>query len=220
MNRTAFSIVNSRVAFLAGGPGGAEAVPAGGRPDPGALLRQAQGGDAEAFAAVFETHRPLLYRIACRIVGADDADDVVMDTYLKAWRSIPSFRGAASLRTWLCRAVRNTALDRLRWRARRPASSPEPGGDDGGVGIEGVADSRERAPDRQAITEETGRAVAAAVAELSQEHRLALLLREVDGLSYREVAAATGSNVGTVMSRLFYARRRVRRILEAQGVTP
>ena len=220
MNKTATIGVNTFDPEQASASAPQESAAAAAESSPGACLRRAQGGDSEAFAALFEVHRPLLYRIAQRIVGPDDADDVVMDTYLKAWRALPAFRGTASLRTWLCRAVRNTALDHLRWRARRPAQTMVQEESQGAVGIDAVADGRQPAPDRQAQLSELGQVLAVAVHELSEEHRLTLLLREVDGLSYREVAAATGVNLGTVMSRLFYARRRLRHTLEAQGVTP
>jgi len=186
------------------------------------LLDRARQGDVEAFAAVFEQFRPLLHRIACRLVGADDGEDVVMDTYLKVWKAIPRFRGNDALRSWLCTATRNCALDYLR---RRRRESERVVHDDGGADdetpiLERVADVRAETADRRAERLDVGGQLARALRELSHEHRSTLLLREVDGLSYKEVAAATGVNIGTVMSRLFYAKHRLRKILRQQEIAP
>jgi RNA polymerase sigma-70 factor (ECF subfamily) len=179
------------------------------------LLDRARQGDVEAFAAVFEQFRPLLHRIACRLVGVDDGEDVVMDTYLKAWKAIPRFRGDAALRSWLCTATRNCALDYLRRRRRDDERlvHDAPDGDDETPLLERLADPQAEGSDRRAERVDVGGELAAALRELSADHRTTLLLREVDGLSYKEVAAATGVNIGTVMSRLFYAKHKLRNLL-------
>ena len=186
------------------------------------LLERARTGDVEAFAAVFEQYRPLLLRVACRLVGPDDGEDVVMDTYLKLWKAIPRFRGDLALRAWLCTATRNCALDYLRRRRREQERRVEDdGGDEGDTPIlERLADVRAEGSDRRAERLDLGSQLAAALRELSAEHRNTLLLREVDGLSYKEVAAATGANLGTVMSRLFYAKFKLRQMLRPQEAGP
>jgi RNA polymerase sigma-70 factor (ECF subfamily) len=88
-------------------------------PESAARLAAAGKGDMEAFAALFEELRPMVYEVACRLVGPSDADDVVMETYLKAWRAIPRFNRRAALKTWLYRVTYNCALDFLRSRQRR-----------------------------------------------------------------------------------------------------
>lgn len=185
------------------------------------LIRRAQTGDCEAFAAVFEQYRPLLYAIGCRMVGVDDADDAVMETYLKAWRSLPNFRGEAALKTWLVRVFRSCATDLLRKRGRREARTttawPE-GEDERESWIETLADERGPTPARQAELDDLGDHLHQALHELSAEHRATLLLREVDGLSYGDIAKATGVGMGTVMSRLFYAKRRLRQLLSKKGI--
>jgi RNA polymerase sigma-70 factor (ECF subfamily) len=154
------------------------------------------------------------------MVGPNDCDDVVMDTYLKVWRAIPEFRGAASLKTWLCKVLRNCALDYLRRRgrdlARRISESPE----DEQPALDRVPDSAAPGPAREAAAHDLGRALDSAMQQLSDDHRLALVLREVDGLSYKEIAAATDVSIGTVMSRLFYAKKRLKGILQTMEVTP
>jgi RNA polymerase sigma-70 factor (ECF subfamily) len=186
------------------------------------LLDRARHGDAEAFAAVFEQFRPLLHRVACRVVGVDDGEDVVMDTYIKAWKAIPRFRGDAALRTWLCTATRNCALDHLRRRRRDDERLVRDDGldEDETPLLDRVADPRAEGPDRRAERLDRGSEIAAALRQLSEEHRTALLLREVDGLSYKEIAAATGVGIGTVMSRLFYAKHRLRKLLRHKEVRP
>jgi RNA polymerase sigma-70 factor (ECF subfamily) len=186
------------------------------------LLDRARQGDAEAFATVFEQFRPLLHRIACRVAGVDDGEDVVMDTYLKAWKAIPRFRGDAALRSWLCTATRNCALDYLRRHRREDEKLVrDAGGTDGETPLlERLADPRAEASDQHAERLDVGDELAAALRQLSLEQRTTLLLREVDGLSYNEVAAATGVTIGTVMSRLFYAKHRLRRILQQKDIRP
>jgi RNA polymerase sigma-70 factor (ECF subfamily) len=177
------------------------------------LLDRARAGDAEAFASVFEALRPVVFAVACRLVGPDDANDVVMDAYLKAWQSLPGFRGGSSLRTWLYRITRNCALDRLRRRTRERAWVVH---DEEGGGPPDVPDPGEPGPDARLEQAEERTLVRTAMAQLSQEHRVALELRYADGLSYAELAAATGVSIGTVMSRLFHAKRRLSRIIRGE----
>ena len=178
------------------------------------LLAKARDGDVEAFATVFEEYRSLLHRIACRLVGPHECDDVVMDTYIKVWRSIPRFRGSASIKTWLCKAARNCSLDYLRRRSRQEARRVEPADDEPTPVVERIPDSAENQPDEIAVQHDLRAMIDRAVGRLADHHRTAFLLREVDGLSYNEIAGATGVSVGTVMSRLFHARRYLRGFLK------
>ena len=188
------------------------------------LTARARSGDVDAFAEIFEKHRLLVYRIACRLTGAQDADDVVMETYLKAWRALPSFRGEAALKTWLCRVARSCALDLLRRRtredARRAPASGDEAGDETGDPWSLIPDPAADAPDSRIQADELAGQIEQAMAQLSPEHRSVLVLREVDGLSYKELAAACGTGIGTVMSRLFYAKRKLRQVLLDMGVKP
>lgn len=174
----------------------------------------------EAFATVFEQHRPLMHSVAYRLVGGSDCDDVVMDSFLKAWRSLPGMRNLDAVRTWLCRMVRNTALDLLRKRRREQGHLVEDAPDEDGNGIlDRVADESAPTGGQEGERNELVGVLQQALDGLSDEHRAVILLREADGLSYKEIAAATGTSIGTVMSRLFYAKRKLRNLLAEQGVT-
>ncbi len=184
------------------------------------LLRQAQEGDMEAFATVFEQYRPLMNSVAYRLVGGDDCEDVVMDSFLKAWRSLPGIRNLDAVRTWLCRMVRNTALDLLRKRRREQVHLVEDVPDEDGSGIlDRIADEAAPTGGQEGERNELVGVLQQALSALSDEHRTVILLREADGLSYKEIAVATSASIGTVMSRLFYAKRKLRNLLAEQGVT-
>lgn len=185
------------------------------------LLAEAKNGNVDAFAELFESSRAKLHRVAYRLVGANDCDDVVMETYLKAWRSLKTFRGSAALSTWLCRIAHNCSLDFLRKRTREQGRlvtqfiDPET---DRTPMIERVSGRPSAEPDAAALRNDAKRIVAHGLQLLSDDHRVVLQLREIDGLSYKEIAAATGSSVGTVMSRLFYARRKLKKVLESENL--
>jgi len=179
------------------------------------LIRQAQRGDMDAFARLFEPLRPVVFAVACRLVGPDDAEDVTMDAFLKAWQAMPGFGRRSSIKTWLYRIARNCALDRLRAIDRRRERS-RPASDAGAGFLENLPDERQPGPDGIAVAEETVAQVRAALAKLPREHRVAMELRFMDGLSYAEIAAATGVSIGTVMSRLFNGKRKMHGILAAE----
>lgn len=186
------------------------------------LLQRARQGDVEAFAELFEAARPVVYAVACRLVGPTDAEDVVMDTYLKAWKALPAFSGRSILRTWLCRIAHHGAVDRLRAR-RREVDPSLPAGEDGldRTLLDTLPDPRQRPPWELADAADTGARIQQALESLSEEHRTTLMLRFSDGLSYAEIAAATGVSIGTVMSRLFNGRRRLMKRLKAtKGESP
>ena len=185
------------------------------------LVEAARGGDMNAFLELFEEARKTVYAVACRLVGPSDAEDVVMDTYLKAWKSMPGFAGRSAPRTWLCRIARNCAIDRIR--ARRIWVEPAPEREDGTAGatVADMADPRQRTPAELVAGAELAGEIKAAMDRLSPEHRIALTLRFSDGLSYGEIAAATGVSMGTVMSRLFNGRRKLMKIMnESEGGRP
>ena len=177
------------------------------------LLRQARDGDMEAFAALFEPLRAKLFAVACRLVGPSDADDVVMEAFLKAWRALPRFGGRATLSTWLCRIVHNQAMDMLRQRQRR--AGRELRGEDTEAVLTVTEDPAQPTAAAQAMRGETADIVREAVDELPDPHRSALMMRYADDLSYAEIAAASGVSIGTVMSRLFNAKRKLRQALDA-----
>lgn len=177
-----------------------------------ALLQEAKAGSVDAFAELFEALRPVLYGVAYRVVGPDDADDAVMETYLKAWRALPRFSERSSLKTWLFRIAHNCALDIIRGRSRRRERIlPEDEHDS--RGIADLEDKRQATPAELLARNEQAGVIRKAVERLDDRHRETLLLRFADGLSYAEIAAATDVSIGTVMSRLFNARRKLRRLM-------
>ncbi len=185
-------------------------------------LDRARAGDRDAFAELFEPYRPLVTRIAIRLVGPDASDDVVVDTCVKGWQALPRFEGTEALGRWWCRIVRNAALDELRRLRRReealPTQEPLATLEDDGLDdpLARVADPGAPSPAQLAERKELGELIERALAKLGEDHRTAILLREVDGLEYRQIAQATGVSIGTVMSRLFHARRRLRRLIEEE----
>jgi RNA polymerase sigma-70 factor (ECF subfamily) len=184
-------------------------------------LQRAQNGDAEAFAELFEPLRRLAYSVSVRFVGASEAEDVVMDAYLKAWQALPGFRGR-DLKSWLLRITRNTALDRIRRQARRPTVSLDAGRPSdsetnrSGAVTRDVEDENAITPDDRLARNEDIGGVKAALALLPELYRISLLLRYADGLSYSEIAVATDVAVGTVMSRLHNGKRRLKRLLNRE----
>ena len=179
----------------------------------GILTRKAQKGDMDAFSSLFENMRPMAFAIACRLVGPTDADDVVMETYLKAWKAIPRFGGHSSLKTWMYRIVHNCALDFIRSNSRKKEVPLVSNKMEGNVDID-LPDPSQLMPDEVLASSEDATRVRSALTYLSSEHRTALLLRFTDGLSYSEISAATGVSKGTVMSRLFNAKRKLRKVIE------
>ena len=180
------------------------------------LLDRARRGDARAFEQLaLEIERPL-YRHAARMLGHDDAEDCVQDALLSAWKSMASFEGT-SFRAWVFRIVTNRALDRLRSRKRRPELPLEPPSenDDSVSWAEPIATGPELADlaaDREALL-----VVEDALAMIPADQRAALLLRDVEGFAYEEIATITSTEIGTVKSRIHRGRLAVRNILIGRG---
>ncbi len=177
-----------------------------------ALMDKAKNGDVDAFAELFEPLREMVYAVAYRVVGPNDADDVVMETYLKAWQALPRFGGRASLKTWLYRITHNCAVDFVRKSSRRKERVLTAEEEEGRE--RQFADEKQPTPDEVLSQRETVQDVQAALKRLPDMHRITLELRYADGMSYSEIAAATGVSIGTVMSRIFNGKRKLRKILE------
>jgi RNA polymerase sigma-70 factor (ECF subfamily) len=179
------------------------------------LIERARSGDTRAFEDLARREERALYRHALRIVGTtSDAEDIVQDALFSAWRSIASFQGL-SFRAWLFRIATNRALDQLRSRKRRPELPLDPPDDDEVTWAEPVApgpDLAQIAGDREALA-----AVEAALEALPAEQRTALLLRDVEGFAYEEIAVITSVEIGTVKSRIHRGRLAVRNALISRG---
>jgi RNA polymerase sigma-70 factor (ECF subfamily) len=180
-----------------------------------ALIERARTGDGRAFEDLARREERALYRHAARIVGpGPDAEDVVQDAFLSAWKSIRSFEGT-SFRAWLFRIVTNRALDRIRAQKRRPELPLEPAVDEEAAWAEPAAPG----PDLAEIA--SGREMLVIVEEalkgIPEEQRAALLLRDVEGFAYEEIALMTNVEIGTVKSRIHRARVAVRNTLVLRG---
>lgn len=179
-------------------------------------LDRARSGDARAFDSLARAHERALYSHVARILGPGaDAEDVVQDALVSAWRSMRGFEGT-SFKAWLFRIARNRAIDVIRAQKRRAELPLDPPDDDGDPSwAEPVAGGPELTD--IAAGHEACAAVEAALARVPVEQRDALLLRDVEGFSYEEIAAITVSEIGTVKSRIHRARVTVRNELVTKG---
>lgn len=173
------------------------------------LIEQARAGDPSARDELFRRHFLVAYRVARRLLGHDqDALDAVQDGFLKAVRRLADFDGRCAFRTWLLRVVTNAAFDLGRRRRRRPAASLD----------EANAESHPHAlddadPSRHLQNQELRRRLDAALNRLSPAIRATFVLFAEAGLSYKEIADAQNVPLGTVMSRLHFARQKLQRTL-------
>ena len=182
-------------------------------PDDNSLVRNARRGDAQAFRALVERYQRRVYQLALGMVkDADEAMDITQETFVRVHRYLPSFKGESSFFTWTYRIATNLCLDA----ARRRGRSERVEMDESDAEIEAHMDPPSAAlagPQRAALNAELKAKIDDALASLSENHRAILLLREVEGLSYEELAQALGIRKGTVMSRLFHARLKMQRKL-------
>ena len=177
-----------------------------------ALVADAVAGDRDAFGALVRRHQTRIVNYAMAIVrDPAEAEDVAQETFIRAYRSLARFRGDSSFKTWLYTIATNAARTGLERRGRR--SRVEDGSLDDDAGPLAAADVP--AGDADAETALVRReAIDRALAALPPDLRVAVVLRDVEGLDYKEIAAATGAPIGTVESRIFRARRRLRPLLQ------
>jgi RNA polymerase sigma-70 factor (ECF subfamily) len=172
----------------------------------GDWVRLAQQGDRAAFGALVRKHQDRIYRYLLRLTGSrDEALELAQDAFFKAWQALPEWRPEAQFHTWLFRIASNAAMDLVR---RRKTVEFVP------LGEEHDAPAGEQGPEGQLASTQRVRALDRALQQLPPEQREALLLREVEGMSYGEIAAATGAAEGTVKSRLARAREALATLYE------
>jgi RNA polymerase sigma-70 factor (ECF subfamily) len=192
---------------------GAEVVPAAVAER--GLVDECRRGDPQAFARLVSLHEGMVFNLAARLLGdGEEARDVSQDVFLQVYRTLDRFQGRSTLKTWIYRIVVNHCRNRQRWwrRRRRAASLP----------LDELKASEEPrladgSPLEQLERRERAVAVQAALLSLSFDHRAVLLLREVEGLSCRQLSDALGIAEGTVKSRLSRAREELRERLAPQG---
>jgi RNA polymerase sigma-70 factor (ECF subfamily) len=168
------------------------------QPDESAVVDHARGGDSAAFAKLVVRYAPMVLSLALASTGSRlDAEDVVQETFLVAWVALPRFRGDAAFSTWLYGLARNRCADRARRAAVRPRLARH------------TADHPAEAASPDPERRKTALAILTAAARLPLPQRQAVLLRDVQGFSYEEVASIQDVSVGTVRSRIAAARRRI-----------
>lgn len=174
------------------------------------LVELAQRGDAGAFDALVRRYQHKVVKLVMRYVrDPAEAEDIAQEAFIKAYRALPRFRGDSAFYTWLYRIAINTAKNTLAARARSPIEYQldRPEGEDGPDLQSRMKDTA--TPEALAMTDEIRETVNAAIERLPEDLRTAIVLRELEGLSYEEIAAAMECPVGTVRSRIFRAREAI-----------
>jgi RNA polymerase sigma-70 factor (ECF subfamily) len=187
-----------------------------------AEVARARAGDEGAFQALVERHARAVFRLAYRMTGNEqDAEDVVQETFLKAYRRIAQYEDRAAFGSWLHRITANTAYDALRARARRREEAIAQPPDDPGSDPLDAFESEAPAPDRIALSDEIARRVRAAMARLSPQERAAFTLRHFEERPIREIAGMLDLDVSATKQSVFRAVRKLREALapfvEARG---
>lgn len=203
--------------MLTPGFGGGDTVPdtyADSQQQELAELQACRAGDMRAWESMVGRHQNALRCLAARLLGAAEADDIVQETFLRAFRSLASFRGDCRVSTWLYRITVNLCRDKARSHLRRNVafSLDEPIlAEEGRIGRQ-LADPNPN-PQEQAESNELSSQVNEALRRLPEVHRTVVVLHDIHGLRYDEVAQVMGCSLGTVKSRLFYARRKLGKLL-------
>ena len=184
------------------------------------LVEAGQRGDVEAFNQLVRLYEGRVYNLCYRMLGdSDAAADVAQEPFISVYRNLNKFRGGV-FRSWLLRIATNACYDALRARKRRPAISLDAAqeSEDDGPGFE-IADTGE-SPDEVALRRELAAAIQRGIAQLPEDQRVVVILSDVQGLAYEEIAEVTNTNLGTVKSRLSRARARLRDILREGELLP
>lgn len=185
-----------------------------------AVIQAVLDGDVNAYEALVKEYEKNVYNLALRMTGnSEDAADMAQEAFIKAYNSLTAFRGDSKFSVWLYRIVSNVCLDFLRSRSRKQTVSLSTENDDGEEVELDIADethSPEQLLDRSLTIDAVRRGLAA----LPPDHREILLLREIQGLSYEEIADVLGLEAGTVKSRIFRARKKLCSFLIKDGNIP
>ena len=192
-----------------------------------ALLRAFRSGDDAAFDGLIEMYSAKLYKVAYALLGSrQDAEEVVQDTFLRAYRALQAFRGESSLETWLHRITLNLARNKYQWNHRRGSklnvslsAGDDAGGESGTENEQDVPDRRME-PDLVLEQNEIGTNIMKALNRLPDNIRETMLLRHVNDMPYELIAQKLDCKVGTVKSRLSRGREMLRDYLAAVGILP
>jgi RNA polymerase sigma-70 factor, ECF subfamily len=181
------------------------------------LVRRCQAGDTEAFDELVTRYRTRVFGMIYNMVHSEqDAWDLAQDSFLKAWKSIKRFRGRSSFYTWIYRIVMNVTID---WLRKKHVKGVDAEFDDA-TQLREVDPASKTVPQTEALPyemmerDEIRTRIGKAIAQLSPEQRAVILMKEIEGMQYHEIAEALGCSIGTVMSRLFYARKKLQTLLK------
>ena len=187
-----------------------------------ALVERLKRGDRAAYEELIAAYQGLVYGLAFRLLGdSEEARDVVQEAFLKAYRHIGTFRGECGLKTWLYRLTVNQASNHRRWWRRRRRQETVSLDASVGEAAGSLGDrlaSEGRSPEQVALGRERHQLLLNALESLKHDYRVAVVLRDIEELSYEEIAEAVGVPVGTVKSRIARGRDELRRRLEQMGV--
>jgi RNA polymerase sigma-70 factor, ECF subfamily len=176
--------------------------------DENELISRCQKGDQDALKEIYDRYHDKVYRIAYGMVRhREESLDIVQEVFIKLFRSIGNFKGKSKFYTYLYRMAMNTAIDHSRKMYRVFSSSLDE------EGAPQPSEMAEKGPDRILLHKELEEKVKAALDELPPDQRMAIVFREMEGLSYREMAESMGCSIGTVMSRLHYGRKKIQELL-------
>ena len=185
-----------------------------------AVIQAVLDGDVNAYEALVKEYEKNAYNLALRMTGnSEDAADMAQEAFIKAYNSLTAFRGDSKFSVWLYRIVSNVCLDFLRSRSRKQTVSLSTENDDGEEVELDIADET-HSPEQLLDRSLTRDAVRRGLAALPPDHREILLLREIQGLSYEEIADVLGLEAGTVKSRIFRARKKLCSFLIKDGNIP
>jgi len=178
------------------------------------LVKRVQSGDKQAFGILMERYQSrILHVLTPFLKNRTDAEDVAQDTFIRAYRALANFKGDSAFYTWLYRIAINTAKNYLAAKKVRPPASDLDMGDVGESAYD-VKLRDDESPEHLLHRDEIESAVYKAMAELPDEQRTALMLREIDGMSYEDIAITTECPIGTVRSRIFRARDAIEKVIK------
>ena len=181
------------------------------------LVKRCQKGDSGAFDELVTRYRTRVFGMVYNMVhNEQDAWDLAQDSFLKAWKSIGRFRGKSSFYTWLYRIVMNVTIDWVRKKQIKGTGAEF----DDAIQLREIDPASKTVPKPDALPSENMERgeirgqIDRAIAQLSPEHRAVILMKEIEDMQYNEIAEALGCSIGTVMSRLFYARKKLQNLLK------
>ncbi len=181
------------------------------------LVKKCQAGDSGAFDELVTRYRTRVFGMIYNMVhNEQDAWDLAQDSFVKAWRSIQRFRGQSSFYTWIYRIVMNVTIDWIRKKQVKGSGTEF----DDAIQLKEIDPASKTVPTPDALPFERMQRgeiraqIDQAIAQLSPEHRAVILMKEMEDMQYHEIAEALGCSIGTVMSRLFYARKKLQNLLK------